>query len=179
MMLKQEETLDQICANCHAACGPFQLYCRQCGWILPQALTADADAYLYATRRVDGHPAEYHGDLQWGTSYFHHDAKLFLKLPNLESLIPVPMKTTPIVIGRRGGSAIPHVDLMPYGGFDLGVSRYHVRIDRDGYTLKIADLESNNGTILNNVRLEPKIPYVLHNHAILQLGSLVLRVLFA
>jgi hypothetical protein len=173
-----DKTIDQVCGNCQAACGPYQLYCKQCGWILPQALADDPNAQAFATQNVDGRP-RVEVDLQWGTTFFHQDAQLYVRVMEDEALLPVPIKASPIVIGRRGGSAIPHIDLMPYGAFDLGVSRYHVRIDRANNMLQVMDLESNNGTVLNNQRLEPKLPYVLPNLSVLQLGQMILRVIFA
>jgi hypothetical protein len=178
MFTAPENTIFQICANCQSACGPYQLYCKDCGWILPQALADDPNAHAYATQNVDGSP-RLEVDLQWGATFFHQDAQLYLRVMDMETLISVPIRATPIVIGRRGGSAIPHVDLMPYGAFDLGVSRYHARIDRANNMLQVTDLESNNGTVLNNQRLAPKIPYVLPNLSILQIGQMTLRVIFA
>jgi hypothetical protein len=178
MFTDQEKTSDLTCDNCHTTCHHHQLYCLRCGWILPQAIADDPDAQEYATRSLVVNPP-YQVDLQWGTSFFHHDAQLYISVMDNDTLFNVPIKASPIVIGRRGGSAIPHVDLMQYSAFELGVSRYHVRIDRVSNMLQVTDLESNNGTLLNNKRLEPKLPYVLPNLSVLQLGQMILRVHFA
>ena len=53
------------------------------------------------------------------------------------------------------------VDLSPFGGFEMGVSRRHaiIRSGANGY--EIMDLGSTNGTWLNGQRLAPNKPYTL------------------
>ncbi|BCN32929.1 DUF6382 domain-containing protein [Anaeromicropila herbilytica] len=42
------------------------------------------------------------------------------------------------------------------------VSRYHLKIEEEGETFYITDLNSRNGTFLNGNQLEPNIPYELY-----------------
>jgi hypothetical protein len=83
------------------------------------------------------------------------------------------------VIGRSvAGSPGPLVDLAEFDGFALGVSRQHVMIRpaRNGY--EVIDLNSRNGTWLNEHRLAPDRPYPLNNRAQLRLGKMRLIVVF-
>jgi FHA domain len=115
--------------------------------------------------------------LQWGTGYFHHRAKLSLRLEN-DTAIPIPLSAKTVVLGRGIELSVEHVDLNRYRAAELGVSRRHARIDRNRDTLQIVDLDSSNGTFLNRQRLVPGVPHILRNRAILQLARLTLRVQF-
>lgn len=84
-----------------------------------------------------------------------------------------------IILGRllECGSA-SCVDVTPHGGFDQGVSRRHAAIHRRGAVYTLTDLDSTNGTSLNQVRLSPSQPYDLNSGDIIWLARLPLRVLF-
>jgi hypothetical protein len=77
------------------------------------------------------------------------------------------------VMGRKVGETHGTLlDLSPFGGYHLGVSRQHVLIRQvaDGY--EILDLASSNGTWLNDERLEPHKPHPLTNGAHLRLARM-------
>ena len=162
----------RICDHCNTPYEPGALYCNNCGCILPEVTSGSAHTtYLGAIERQ-------RTDLEWGTAYFHVRAQLQLQLKSSKKFIPVPLDKGSIVVGRQGENGEEQVDLTDYGALDLGVSRQHVRILRIQDGLQIFDLGSANGTYLNRVRLVAGQPQVLRNHAILQLGQMVLRVQF-
>jgi hypothetical protein len=166
-----------LCTNCKVGCTEDDLYCRQCGCVLLHALQNSDDALKFATEKLgitESTPAA----IQWGTRYFHPRARLFLQMEHTNTIIPVKFVNDLAVIGRRGGSAIPHVDLTAYDALGLGVSRYHLRIARQYDAIYVTDLNSLNGTFLDRERLKPEVPHLLHNKAILQLGTLLLRAHF-
>lgn len=70
------------------------------------------------------------------------------------------------------------VDLMPYGGGSMGVSRRHARILRKGGIYLIEDLNSTNGTWVNRHRLASGAIESLQDGDIIQLGQLVMRLYF-
>jgi hypothetical protein len=83
------------------------------------------------------------------------------------------------VLGRKVGvTSDLLLDLAPFGGYSLGLSRRHVLIrrTRDGY--EILDLGSVNGTWLNEERLVPHRPYPLLSGSHLRLGRMRLLVLY-
>ncbi len=170
------DSAPQICTHCQAICTSEQLYCTECGCILPIALLGSVEERNMTTHLggLQSQPA----DLQWGTGYFHRNAHLFLRINTSDELIRVPIDKPPVIIGRQSGTATPNIDLTPWDGEGLGVSRYHVRIDRLRDALQVTDLNSANGTFLNSTRIEPGVPHVLRNRAVLQLGRLVLRIHF-
>lgn len=167
------QTVSSTCVNCNTPYHHDELYCANCGYILPSALHNDA-----ARTRHINHVQDRPVDLQWGTGYFHYRARLFLRLTDGDTIIPVPFRTGSVILGRKSDTFTPDVDLTPFDGSNLGVSRRHIRIDRLKDSLQITDLDSVNGTYLNRDRLEPGVPHPLRNRAVLQLGKLILRVQF-
>lgn len=71
------------------------------------------------------------------------------------------------------------VDLEPYEALDQGVSRRHAVIERDDFYLTITDLNSTNGTRLNNTKLVAYQRRVLRHEDEIQLGKLVLRIILS
>jgi pSer/pThr/pTyr-binding forkhead associated (FHA) protein len=83
-----------------------------------------------------------------------------------------------ITIGRTdpASATFPDIDLAPEQGLEMGVSRRHARIVRQGGDLCLEDLGSANGTYLNGVLLAPHVPRVLSNHDEIRLGRALMRV---
>jgi ribosomal protein L40E len=83
------------------------------------------------------------------------------------------------VLGRAVGTSSEQLlDLAPFGGYSLGLSRRHAVIRRiqDGYEL--LDLGSVNGTWLEEERLVPHRSYPLPSGSHLRLGRMRLLVLY-
>lgn len=68
---------------------------------------------------------------------------------------PLPPEATPVVVGRKANDTDEHisVNLAPFEGFELGVSRTHATFERVGSRLFLRDLGSTNGTWVNGERL--------------------------
>jgi CheY-like chemotaxis protein len=75
--------------------------------------------------------------------------------------------------------AKPEVDLTPFDAFAKGVSRKHAIITVKDQRLMIQDLNSTNGTRLNNVLCKPGEEYRLRHGNEIMLGTLRLQVSFA
>jgi hypothetical protein len=86
----------------------------------------------------------------------------------------------PLVFGRDDPASgeRPDIDLIPYGGFQRGISRRHSALELSGKLLSIKDLKSSNGTLLNGVRLDPHERYQLRDGDVLQMGQMTLRISF-
>ncbi len=71
------------------------------------------------------------------------------------------------------------INLSGFGGLGAGVSRQHAYIVRgqNGQVL-VGDLNSSNGTYLNEDRLLPEELYPLDSGDVLRLGSMIIHVLF-
>jgi pSer/pThr/pTyr-binding forkhead associated (FHA) protein len=86
-----------------------------------------------------------------------------------------------ISVGRKSRPSDPAVtlDLQEHGGFQHGVSRYHAMIVSVKGVLYLRDLNSVNGTLLNNFKLTPITSYALKSGDIITFGSLEVTVEFA
>ena len=89
---------------------------------------------------------------------------LSIRWPNGKiGYFPVDNQTT--VVGRS-----PEADLQIPDGYDFISSRHFV-LHRDGAIFTITDLDSTNGTLLNNRSLPPNSPVDLHHNAIIRIGD--------
>ncbi|HEX8682317.1 MAG TPA: FHA domain-containing protein [Ardenticatenaceae bacterium] len=78
--------------------------------------------------------------------------------------------------GESNGGSGADVDLGVYGGDKAGVSRRHARLIRRGYDIYVEDLNSTNGTFINERRLTPNKPILVKQGEMVHLG--MLRVAF-
>lgn len=83
------------------------------------------------------------------------------------------------VLGRKPGTTSEMLlDLAPFGGYGLGLSRRHAVIRRTGNGYEVLDLGSVNGTWLNEEKLVPHKSYPLRSGSHLRLGRMRLLVLY-
>jgi len=68
---------------------------------------------------------------------------------------PLPPDNTTVTVGRRMKQTDTPVtvNLAPFNGFEMGVSRVHAQFERSGSRLFVRDLNSTNGTWVNGKRL--------------------------
>lgn len=92
--------------------------------------------------------------------------------------ITLPLKGTDIHIGRGtpGQGPAPEVDTTVENGAEYGVSRNHAVIRLIDQGVVLIDLDSTNGTSLNNYRLPPELPYPLNSGDEIHFGSLLVHV---
>ncbi len=85
-----------------------------------------------------------------------------------------------ISLGREHSNNldVPHIDLDPYGAFELGVSRRHALLTFENDKLCITDEHSANGVRVNHERIHPGVPYPLRGWAVIQLGMMTLELIF-
>lgn len=81
----------------------------------------------------------------------------------------------PTVLGRLESNV---VDLSPYGTEGMSVSRQHAVILPSNDDLAIRDLDSRNGTFLNDSPLIPHRLYLLRNNDRLMFGKLTSQIVF-
>lgn len=135
----------KTCPNCNQRNPAFDEQCSYCGVSLATADAFDAPALLVPR----------------------------LTLNHRALFVP---RQTELVVGRadRASGWAPDIDLAPYGGTAAsGVSRRHAQLVWDGAWF-IRDLDSANGTLVNQ-RVVPRGQNVpLANGAIIQIGALFL-----
>jgi hypothetical protein len=91
-------------------------------------------------------------------------------------LVNVPNK---LYLGRVTSEELqPLLDLTPFGGERLGVSRQHGVLTRVDSAYTVEDLGSSNGTWVNALRLKPYQQHALRSGDLLRLGRLSMFVHF-
>ena len=103
--------------------------------------------------------------------------KLVLAGSGQEVLLPDKPE---VLLGRKDPTAgvFPEVDTTAVGGLDAGVSRRHCMILRQGDQLLVEDLESLNGTYVNDVSVRPNQPRGLNSGDRMRVGQLTFTVQF-
>lgn len=86
---------------------------------------------------------------------------------------------SPVILGRGGEQRFePVIDLSEYKALQHGVSRRHCLLRRQDRHVTVCDLNSTNGTYLNNLLLPPESDYLVRSGDRLILGTLHVRVTF-
>lgn len=94
-------------------------------------------------------------------------------LPNNQR-IPLDTSRAEYVIGWNDGSAGPltDIDLHPVGGSTNGVSRRHAILRYIDRQWMLMDLGSTNGTYVNDARVAPNTPMILHDRSRIRFGNI-------
>ncbi len=88
--------------------------------------------------------------------------------------------TDQLPIGRSDPKrdAYPDLDLTIDGGAEAGISRLHAVILSTAQGVALMDLNSVNGTQINNCRIPPHLPFALNSGDELKLGTMLIHVFF-
>lgn len=100
------------------------------------------------------------------------EARLFV--PDKNAVIKLVNTGQQIIIGRTHREQVADVDLGPYGARELGVSRRHAMLTCEGGRWMVSDMNSTNGTFVNEVRISPGQPVTLNDGDMLRFGRLPL-----
>jgi len=89
------------------------------------------------------------------------------------------VKEPRFILGRAAaGIQEPVVDLSAFGAYGLGVSRLHALIQKNDAGYELSDLDSTNGTWLNDNEVLPNRVYTLKNGDTLRMGKMLVSLLF-
>jgi len=83
-------------------------------------------------------------------------------------------------IGRspKPDSYFDGLDLSPFNGYEMGVSRLHAEISLQNEKIILVDKGSANGTLLNQQRLEPDAAYIVKHGDDIHFGNMPVHVYF-
>ncbi len=172
----------QQCPNCGHQNRPGVVFCDNCAANLlgvsvstksldpsrPNGLPGHVDSSILLDVKVEG------------TDRFEPGDTLRLEVEgSTDAILLTPKPET--IFGRRDPAtgAMPDIDLTPFAGYRMGVSRRHAALRHgDEHTLDLWDLGSSNGTFLNGQRLSAHRPYRLRDGDEIRLGQMVIRVHF-
>ena len=173
----------QQCSNCGHRNRAGIVFCENCGASLIGKMPVDTkslDSENEEQTRLAEETRQPEGDKPQGVSTFPPGSYLRLELEgSTEPILFQPKPET--IFGRRDPAtgAMPDIDLTPFAGYRMGVSRRHAAIRfGDERSLDLWDLGSSNGTFLNSQRLSAHRPYRLHDGDELRLGQMVIRLFF-
>lgn len=97
------------------------------------------------------------------------EARIFLV--EQRANIPVPNKDS-LTIGRTHRQTVADIDLGPYGAAEVGVSRHHAQLTRSDEGWLVDDLNSLNGTFVNDIKVTPGQPVRLKDGDLLRCSRL-------
>ncbi|MBN2305359.1 MAG: FHA domain-containing protein [Anaerolineae bacterium] len=174
----------QQCSNCGHRNRAGVVFCENCGASLIGKMPLDTkslDSSTEEEKSLLGVDESVITDTKvQGEMTFVEGASLRLDIEgSSDPILFKPEDET--IFGRRDPAtgAMPNVDLTPFAGYRMGVSRRHAAIRHaDGPALAVWDLGSSNGTFLNGQRLNAHRPYPLHDGDELRLGQMTIHVYF-
>jgi pSer/pThr/pTyr-binding forkhead associated (FHA) protein len=159
------------CSDCGANQEEGVLFCSECGGFLlvePGKITAVLPFSEFANRPP---PPPLTEEALTPTSA---ERKITLVVPGSRRRFKLVIQGE-IRIGRSSSEQMPEVDLTDDDGAVKGVSRLHAKIRSVQDGLVLIDLNSTNGTMLNNFRLPPEEPYPLSSGDELRFGDLLVH----
>ncbi|MBS4015505.1 MAG: FHA domain-containing protein [Candidatus Latescibacteria bacterium] len=89
------------------------------------------------------------------------------------------VKEKRFILGRKVENVHETIlDLSAYGAYGLGVSRLHLLIQKTKNGYEVSDMDSTNGTWLNDEELIPNKFYPISSGARIRLGKMYIALLF-
>jgi len=140
-------------------------FCKKCGVAL--------EHISVGTAKLDDNDG-----LQAGSTELSNESIIFLHIQEVPD--PVTIRIEDRLILGRSGNPSDHIylNLDAYGADEMGVSRQHAMLTRDGNQVYITDLGSTNHTFLNGERLSENEPRIVHDGDSVRLGRMDLRMFF-
>ena len=160
-----------VCPSCQQLNLPGTLFCLQCGTYLPSG----------GPLRTEQFPDQH---LQRAKPRSGDDAQAEQQVLGVEvEILRTHRKVllsadSEILVGRLDAAhgVFPELDLTSDSGLEHGISRRHARLYTREGKWYIEDLDSTNGTYVNDERLTAYLPYSFDDGDTLTLGNLRLRV---
>lgn len=171
----------QTCPNCNQQNRIGVVFCENCGASLIGDAPLGTKHIGKMTEQLSEPPemAAPASASTGGTDLFLQGTMLRLEIEGAQPLVLRPKRET--IFGRRDPATgtMPDVDLTPFAGYRMGVSRKHAAIrQNENNRLELWDLGSSNGTYLNGVKLVAHRPNRLHDGDEIRLGQMVMRLYF-
>lgn len=163
-----------VCSSCHKEIQSNQSFCPYCGSPQLALLPSQTTTHIPEAAIVSAAVPERIVQL----TRIYADILVF-QVAGYEQPVLVKANRGQIIVGRYSpGEIAPALDLNPYNGSVLGVSRQHAVIIRtdEGYAIK--DVGSTNGTWLNDVRLVPQQIYPLHSGDMIRAAQVTTNIYF-
>ena len=169
------------CPACGALNLPGELFCQSCGVVLAP-ISAQPPPLPRPLDRQEKTPAPAPVGADLGVrparsgSTISSSVRGKLRQRDTGRVCEFPTGKPQLLVGRSdiAEGFFPDVDLEPFEGENMGVSRRHALLTTRGDAVYLEDLNSTNFTFLNHQLLVPGQPQMLKDGDIIQLGQLVL-----
>lgn len=157
-----------VCPSCGAENLPGTLFCIQCGTYLPSGGPLRTEPL---PEQEDGRPARPRQEDQEGEEAWALNIEVEVLNTGRKVLLSADRE---ILVGRLDAAhgVFPELDMTTDGGLEQGVSRRHARIYTREGTCFVEDLDSTNGTFLNEERITPYLPYAFRDGDLLMFGTM-------
>ena len=161
-----------VCPSCGAENLPGTLFCIQCGTYLPSGGPLRTEPL---PEQEEGRPARTRQEGQEGEAAWALNIEVEVLNTGRKVLLSADRE---ILVGRLDAAhgIFPELDMTTDGGLEQGVSRRHARIYTREGTCFVEDLDSTNGTFLNEERITPYLPYAFRDGDLLMFGTMRLKV---
>jgi pSer/pThr/pTyr-binding forkhead associated (FHA) protein len=162
-----------ICPSCNSSNLPGTLFCVQCGTYLPSGGPLRTEPLPDQEEGRSAHPKldETSGEI------IVKPMSIEIDVLNTGRKVLLSIEQE-ILVGRLDAAhgIFPELDMTPDGGLEQGVSRRHARIYAREGTCFVEDLDSTNGTFLNEERVTPYLPYAFKDGDLITFGTMQLQV---
>ncbi len=177
------------CPECHSSTIPGAKFCDHCGFSLSQVKSAASD-YGVNIEAVGISCVKCGHQNLAEAKYCEHCGAVILRSPVVSSspigqpyfriaqsdqTIEFPVGKTSFQIGRQDPESeqFPEMDLAEYNAHIFGVGRKHARVTIQSGQVYIEDLDSVNGTMVNQKRILPARPTLLKDGDEVRLGKMI------
>jgi hypothetical protein len=165
---------DLFCPVCKIENLPGAIRCAFC-----QSPLIPDPADPLATLEVAGAPAVESADWELDRTALGSFRGIILWVEKSPNILKIETREA-FILGRnlenlRGKNGEEIIDLSSYGAYEKGVSRRHLLVQAVDGGYGIADLDSTNGTWLNQQRLLSNRFYALERENEIRLGHLLMR----
>ncbi len=163
---------DVFCPVCKLKNDASARVCIHCQAILPFQ-----EVNLRTTRRTGGETKLFDTAELIKNTPIPEDGMVIISQESGQEIAVV--KDPRFILGRAAaGIQEPVVDLSAFGAYGLGVSRLHALIQKNDTGYEISDLDSTNGSWLNENEILPNRFYALKNGDTLRMGKMLVSLLF-
>lgn len=162
------------CIECAATNFEGALFCSECGRFLlesPEKFTTQLPFTEYG--RLPSPPPLIQKDVEPATE----QRDVTFVIPSSRHRLQLTVSNEAMIgRGDQSSGIIPEIDLTEVEGDTYGVSRQHAKLQNTTSGLALIDLQSTNGTYLNNFRLSPHQRYLVNTGDEIQFGELLVHV---
>jgi len=174
MMTEQQKSI-VICNHCEHENRAGALICSRCNRLIVTPGAANKTVRLSkeeATNLTKRSTAELKAIKVDGRI---HEVRL--RVAGYHQVITAPLTTGTLMLGREDPTRdiFPDIDLTPFEASKNGISRCHAILRRENDALYVQDLNSSNGTFINERPTKPNHPHRLYHGDVLRLGKLQLE----